>query len=162
MRIMPIDAFLGHEIEFNTWTGQRNRSASVHLLCSSLMSNFNTEVISILCNTVGVSIYYLCVFMMNIFCDPPQDFSHRNPASWNEHNHDENERRRKTGANGEHKKKISEERLREVTSTRQHKETKEVTDVQVKEAAGKSSNKWTETFHLAAAATAKKTTKTRW
>ena len=41
------------------------------------------------------------------------------------------------------------ERLRVVTSTQQHKETKEMTDVQVKEAAGKSSNTWTETFQFA-------------
>ena len=51
--------------------GQRNRSKSVHLLCSSLMSEFN----SILRNAVGVSIYYLSVLMMSILGDPPLDFS---------------------------------------------------------------------------------------
>ena len=41
------------------------------------------------------------------------------------------------------------ERLRVVTSSRQCKETKDVTDVQVKEAAGKSSTKLAETFQFA-------------
>ena len=68
---MPLDVLFGYEIELNAWIGQRNRSTSVHLLCSSLMSEFN----STLCNTVGVSIYFLSFFMMNILGDPPQDVS---------------------------------------------------------------------------------------
>ena len=69
--MMPIDVFFfGSEIEFNASIGRRTRLASVHLLCSSLMSEFNL----ILCNTVGVSVYYLSVFMMNILGDPSQDF----------------------------------------------------------------------------------------
>ena len=50
MRLMPIDFFFGDEIELNAWIEQRNRSASVHLLCSFLMPELNT---SMLCNTVG-------------------------------------------------------------------------------------------------------------
>ena len=68
---MPLDVFSGYEIELNAWIGQRNRLASVHLVCSSLMSEFNL----IPCNTVGVSIYFLSVFVMNILGDLFQDFS---------------------------------------------------------------------------------------